>query len=96
MNNGFKKSEKAKNAKRFRKTKKVDVELPEKETRRGKKRKFIATVMERFSDTFVVWAENEKEARKIVEDGIPDEYSPAQTGGGYGRTIDIDPDFSDK
>ena len=68
----------------------------EKVTRKGKKRKFIATVMERFSDTFEVWAENEEEARQIVEDGIPDEYSPAQTGGGYGRTVDIDPDFSDK
>lgn len=75
---------------------KMNVKWPEKETRRGKKRKFIATVMERFSDTFVVWAENEEEARQIVEDGIPDEYSPAQTGGGYGRTVDIDPDFSDK
>ena len=75
---------------------KINVKWPEKETRRGKKRKFIATVMERFSDTFEVWAKNEEEARQIVEDGIPDEYSPAQTGGGYGRTIDIDPDFSDK
>lgn len=63
-------------------------------TKKGKKRKFIATVMERFSDTFEVWAENEQEARQIVNDGIPDEYSPVQTGGGYGRTIDIDPDFS--
>ena len=70
--------------------------MPNKITRKGKKRKFIATVMERFSDTFEVWAENEEEARQIVEDGIPDEYSPSQTGGGYGRTIDIDPDFSDK
>ena len=69
---------------------------PRKVTRRGKKRKFIATVMERFSDTFEVWAENEEEAREIVENGIPDEYSPVNTGGGYDRTIDIDPDFSDK
>ena len=96
MNKRFKKSENTKNAKRSRKTNKVDVGFPEKKTRIGKKRKFIATVMERFSDTFEVWAENEEEARRIVEDGIPDEYSPAQTGGGYGRTIDIDPDFSDK
>lgn len=95
MNKILKKSEKAKNAKRSRKTKKVDVEFPEKETRRGKKRKFIATVMERFSDTFVVWAENEKEARKMVDDGIPDDYSPANTGGGYDRTVNIDPDFSE-
>ena len=86
---------KEKKAKKAKKTKKAKIGLPEKETRRGKKRKFIATVMERFSDTFEVWAENEDEARQIVEDGIPDEYSPAQTGGGYGRTIDIDPDFSD-
>lgn len=84
---------KEKKAKKAKKTKKTKIGLPEKETRRGKKRKFIATVMERFSDTFEVWAENEDEARQIVEDGIPDEYSPAQTGGGYGRTIDIDPDF---
>ena len=69
--------------------------MPKKITRRGEKRKFIATVMERFSDTFEVWAENEQEAREIVENGILDEYSPVQTGGGYGRTIDIDPDFSD-
>lgn len=81
--------------KKAKKAKKTKIVLPEKETRRGKKRKFIATVMERFSDTFEVWAENEEEAREIVENGIPDEYSPAQTGGGYGRTIDIDPDFSD-
>lgn len=65
-------------------------------TKKGKKRKFIATVMERFSDTFVVLAEKEEETRKIVNDGIPDDYSPVQTGGGYGRTVDIDPDFSDK
>ena len=75
---------------------KPNVKWPEKETRRGKKRKFIATVMERFSDTFEVWAENEQEAMEIVENGIPDEYSPSQTGGGYGRTINIDPDFSGK
>lgn len=86
---------KEKKAKKAKKTKKAKIVLPEKETRRGKKRKFIATVMERFSDTFEVWAENEDEAREIVENGIPDNYSPAQTGGGYGRTIDIDPDFSD-
>ena len=86
---------KEKKAKKARKTKKTKIGLPEKETRRGKKRKFIATVMERFSDTFEVWAENEDEAREIVENGIPDNYSPAQTGGGSGRTIDIDPDFSD-
>lgn len=67
----------------------------EKVTKRGNKRKFIATVMERFSDTFEVWAENEQEAREIVENGIPDEYSPAKTGGGYGRTIDIDQDLSE-
>ena len=30
--------------------------MPKKITKRGKKRKFIATVMERFSDTFEVWA----------------------------------------
>ncbi len=76
---------KVKKVKKAKETQKV--------TRKGKKRKFIATVMERFSDTFEVWAENEKEAREIVENGIPDEYSPVQTGGGYGRTIDIDPDF---
>lgn len=70
--------------------------MPNKITKEGKKRKFIATVMERFSDTFVVWAENEEEARQIVNDGIPDDYSPVRTGGGYGRTVDIDPDFSDK
>lgn len=64
-------------------------------TRKGKKRKFIATVFERFSDTFEVWAENEKEARQIVEDGIPDDYCPSATGGGYAREITIDPDFSD-
>lgn len=86
---------KEKKAKKTKKVKKAKIGLPEKETRRGKKRKFIATVMERFSDTFEVWAENEDEAREIVENGIPDNYSPAQTGGGYGRTIDIDPDFSD-
>jgi hypothetical protein len=86
MNKRVKKSEKVKYAK------KVDIESPKKETRRGKKRKFIATVMERFSDTFEVWAENEEEAREMVENGIPEEYSPAQTGGGYDRTIDIDPD----
>ena len=79
--------------KKTKNTKKTTIERPEKETRRGKKRKFIATVMERFSDTFEVWAENEEEAREIVENGIPDEYSPAKTGGGYDRTIDIDPDF---
>lgn len=89
------KEKKAKKAKKTRKTRKTKIEWPEKETRRGKNRKFIATVMERFSDTFEVWAENEEEAREIVENGIPDEYSPAKTGGGYGRTIDIDPDFSD-
>lgn len=76
---------KVKKVKKAKKTKKVTI--------KGKKRKFIATVMERFSDTFEVWAENEKEAREIVENRIPDEYSPVQTGGGYGRTIDIDPDF---
>ena len=86
---------KTKNTGKTKKTRKTKIVLPEKETRRGKKRKFIATVMERFSDTFEVWAENEDEAREIVENGIPDNYSPAQTGGGYGRTIDIDPDFSD-
>ncbi len=64
-------------------------------TRKGSKRKFIATVMERFSDTFEVWAENENEAREIVENGIPDDYSPAKTGGGYDREVYIDPDFSD-
>lgn len=68
---------------------------PEKVTRKGGKRKFIATVFERFSDTFEVWAENEKEARQIVEDGIPDDYCPSATGGGYAREITIDPDFSD-
>lgn len=67
----------------------------EKVTRKGGKRKFIATVFERFSDTFEVWAENEKEARQIVEDGIPDDYCPSATGGGYAREITIDPDFSD-
>lgn len=67
----------------------------EKVTRKGNKRKFIATVFERFSDTFEVWAENEKEARQIVEDGIPEDYCPSATGGGYGREITIDPDFSD-
>ena len=87
------KEKKAKKTKNTKKTKKTKIELPEKETRRGKKRKFIATVMERFSDTFEVWAENEEEAREIVENGIPDEYSPAAPGGGSGRTIDIDPDF---
>ena len=79
---------------KFKKVKKA--KETEKVTRQGKKRKFIATVMERFSDTFEVWAENEEEAREMVENGIPDEYSPAKTGGGYDRTIDIDPDFSDK
>lgn len=82
------KVKKVKKVKKAKETKKV--------TRKGKKRKFIATVMERFSDTFEVWAENEEEAREMVENGIPDEYSPAKTGGGYDRTIDIDPDFSDK
>lgn len=43
--------------KKAKKAKKTKIGLPEKETRRGKKRKFIATVMERFSDTFEVWAE---------------------------------------
>lgn len=82
-------------SKKPKKTTKAKAVFPEKETRRGKKRRFIATVMERFSDTFVVWAENEKEAREIVNDGIPDDYSPANTGGGYDRTVDIDPDFSE-
>lgn len=65
-------------------------------TRRGNKRKFIATVFERFSDTFEVWAKDEKEAREIVENDIHDDYSPANTGGGYKREVSIDPDFSDK
>ena len=70
-------------------------EWPEKVTRKGKKRKFMATVFERFSDAFEVWAENEKEAREIVEASIPDDFCPSATGGGYGREITIDPDFSD-
>ena len=65
-------------------------------TRKGKKRKFIATVFERFSGAYEVWAKDEKEAKKIVEDGIPDEYCPSTYGDGYDRDITIDPDFSDR
>jgi len=55
-------------------------------------RRFVATVRESFCDTFVVLAKNEKEARQIIEDGIPDDYSSAGTGNGYDRDIRIDPD----
>ena len=75
---------------------KMNVKCPEKETRRGKKRKLIATVMERFSGTLEVWDENEEESGDVVENGMPEEYSHAKTGGGYDCRIDIDPDFSDK
>ena len=37
-------------------------------------------------------AKDEKEARQIVEDGIPDEYSPSLYGDGYRRKIYVDPD----
>lgn len=55
-------------------------------------KRFYVTVRESFCDTFVVMAKDEKEARQIVEDGIPDDYSSAGTGNGYERELRIDPD----
>lgn len=55
-------------------------------------RRFVATVKESFSDTFTLEAEDEADARRIVDESIPDDFSPAQTGGGYRREVYIDPD----
>lgn len=55
-------------------------------------RRFVATVKESFSDTFTLEAKDEADARRIVEESIPDDFSPAQTGGGYRRVVYIDPD----
>lgn len=61
-------------------------------TQKKRKRRFVATVEEVFQDTFVIHAKDEAEVRKIINDSIPDNYSPAQTGGGYQRHIRVDPD----
>ena len=63
-----------------------------KETPEDGKRWFVATVHEEFSGTYRIQAKNEAEAKKIVEYGIPDDYSPSGTGDGYRRQIHIDPD----
>lgn len=55
-------------------------------------KRFMVTVHEVFSGVYSVEAKDEAEARKIVEDGIPDEYSPSQFGEGYRRNIYVDPD----
>lgn len=56
------------------------------------KRWFIANVHEEFSDTFRIQAKDAEEAKRIVDESIPDDFSPAQTGEGYRRHIYIDPD----
>lgn len=53
---------------------------------------FVAVVHEEFYGTYRILAKNEDEAKKIIEDGIPDEYSPSGDGTGYSRHIRIDPD----
>ena len=58
----------------------------------SKKKRFFVTVEYVFSDTFVIHAKDEAEVRQIINDSIPDNYSPAQTGGGYQRHIRIDAD----
>lgn len=55
-------------------------------------KRFMVTVHEEFSGAYSVEAKDEAEARQIVEDGIPDEYSPSQFGEGYRRKIYVDPD----
>jgi len=55
-------------------------------------RRFIATVHEEFSGTYEIEAKDETEARKIIDDGIPDDYCPSQDGSGYRRKIYLDPD----
>lgn len=53
---------------------------------------FVATVHEEFSGTYRIQAKDEAEVKKIVEDGIPDDYSPSGTGDGYRRQVYVDPD----
>lgn len=60
--------------------------------RKNMKKRFVATVEEVFRDTFVIHAKDEAEVRQIINDSIPDNYSPAQTGGGYQRHIRVDAD----
>ena len=55
-------------------------------------RRFVATVKESFSDTFTLEAKDEADARRIIDESMPDDFSPAETGGGYRREIYIDPD----
>ena len=60
--------------------------------RKNRKKRFVATVEEVFRDTFIIHAKDEAEVRQIINDSIPDNYSPAQTGGGYQRHIRVDAD----
>lgn len=60
--------------------------------RKNRKKRFVATVEEVFQDTFVIHANDEEEVRQIINDSIPDNYSPAQTGGRYQRHIRVDMD----
>ena len=59
---------------------------------KNRKKLFFVTVEDVFSDTFVIHAKDEAEVRQIVNDSIQDNYSPAQTGGGYQRHIRVDAD----
>lgn len=64
----------------------------EREVNAEGQRWFFATVYEEFSCTYRILAKDEAEAKKIIEDGIPDDYSPSGTGDGYRRQVYIDPD----
>ena len=71
--------------------------MPKTKTKNGLRR-FIATVHEEFTGRYEVEAKDEKEARKIILDGMDGDnfdYCPSQLNSGYNRQIYIDPDFSD-
>ena len=65
--------------------------MPKKKPKEGLRR-FIATVHEEFSGTYEIEAKDEAEAKKIIDECIPDDYCPSQDGSGYRRKIYLDPD----
>jgi hypothetical protein len=65
--------------------------MPKQKPKKGLRR-FIATVHEQFSGTYEIEAKDEAEAKKVIEDSIPDDYCPSQDGSGYRRQIYIDTD----